>query len=447
MMIKRLLKPETIRAARQTAASGSVRQPAAHRPAATLTEILVAILIMSIGVVSVMSLFPIAVLRSAQATTLTNATILKQNAEAFVNSFPQLVHNPDQAIDNTVPDAFGNDQGIREHFSKNYIVDPLGFYLAKADQRLGVLEQNGKRFGGVPACYGNLNDQNARFVWDLCSLPDNWSNVTGGPVDDSLISITTGQVTINQQDQPVLNISFSEMQGVLQDYAPQDLLVHATVDVNEDLNSNGVLDSGEDTNGNQVLDVPFTFSGSVLTVNTNGTVQILLPSQTFNLNNTPVSEVQLEVRERNYTWMLTVRKNAEGEANGNIAVFFKRDFSADDEEIHLAYAYVSDGQGGVQGPVQAQPGITTLRFAPQDNPAQRAAAWAPLVTTGGWMLDVDNMQWYQIKSITSEGGTDPKLQSKPFIEVQLDTPVRRSFSNCMLMRGIVAVFPISTQGL
>ena len=148
-----------------------------------------------------------------------------------------------------------------------------------------------------------------------------------------------------------------------------------------------------------------------------------------------------------YSLMLTVRKNSEGEANGNIAIFFKREFSADDEEIHTAYQYSTDSDGKTVGPEEAQPGSTTIRFAPSGDESSRVAPWSPLVRTGSFVLDVDNMLWYRVKSVTEEGGTDSGLNNKSFLEVQLDSPVRQKFSNAMLMRGIVAVFPMSTQGL
>ena len=55
------------------------------RPGTTLTEVLMSILIMSIGVVTLATLFPIAILRSVQATQLTNATILRYDAEAIID--------------------------------------------------------------------------------------------------------------------------------------------------------------------------------------------------------------------------------------------------------------------------------------------------------------------------------------------------------------------------
>ncbi|MEM7811462.1 MAG: hypothetical protein AAF532_08305 [Planctomycetota bacterium] len=54
------------------------------RQAATLSEVLIALLILGIGLVSVATLFPLSLLRSVRATQLTNATILRQNAEVFL---------------------------------------------------------------------------------------------------------------------------------------------------------------------------------------------------------------------------------------------------------------------------------------------------------------------------------------------------------------------------
>ena len=63
------------------------------RVGATLVEILMSLLIMGIGLVSVASLFPIAVLRSIQATQLTNAALLNYQCEDYVRAFPGLTRN------------------------------------------------------------------------------------------------------------------------------------------------------------------------------------------------------------------------------------------------------------------------------------------------------------------------------------------------------------------
>lgn len=62
------------------------------RSGATLTEVLMSLLIMSVGVISVFSLYPIAVLRSIQATQLTHSKVLLGNAEAEILGDPALIN-------------------------------------------------------------------------------------------------------------------------------------------------------------------------------------------------------------------------------------------------------------------------------------------------------------------------------------------------------------------
>lgn len=60
------------------------------RKGTTLAEVLISLLIMSVGVIPLMVLFPISTLRTLQATNLTNATNLRYNAEAMVDTLPLL---------------------------------------------------------------------------------------------------------------------------------------------------------------------------------------------------------------------------------------------------------------------------------------------------------------------------------------------------------------------
>ena len=64
--------------------AGSTRRRSpslAARRGATLVEVLMSLMVMGIGIVSVVTMFPIAALRSIQATQLTNAKMLRKNAE------------------------------------------------------------------------------------------------------------------------------------------------------------------------------------------------------------------------------------------------------------------------------------------------------------------------------------------------------------------------------
>jgi prepilin-type N-terminal cleavage/methylation domain-containing protein len=92
-----------------------INSPVAHhRRGVTLTEVLMSLMIMSIGVVSLATLFPLAAARTIEATNYTNSTILRHNATALVETIPELVDDPD-----------GN-AATRE--PRRFIVDPLGFH-------------------------------------------------------------------------------------------------------------------------------------------------------------------------------------------------------------------------------------------------------------------------------------------------------------------------------
>ena len=103
----------------------------ATRSGVTLIEVLMSLMIMSIGVTSVMVLFPIAVLRSIQSTQLTNAAILKYNVEAQLRANQKVIFDPDGNLDLATNDV-QRQQALSEHYQtaafRNYIVDPVGFH-------------------------------------------------------------------------------------------------------------------------------------------------------------------------------------------------------------------------------------------------------------------------------------------------------------------------------
>lgn len=90
--------------------TGGMPAPLAPR-GTTLTEVLVSLLVMSIGVVTLATLFPISVLKSVQATQMTNATMLRYNAESMLEVFPEMV--------NVAP----NWKEQTEYFVGNFVVD------------------------------------------------------------------------------------------------------------------------------------------------------------------------------------------------------------------------------------------------------------------------------------------------------------------------------------
>lgn len=61
------------------------------RRGATLVEVLMALLVMAVGVVSVFTLFPLSIMRSIKANQLTNAKLVEENARQIILANPQLV--------------------------------------------------------------------------------------------------------------------------------------------------------------------------------------------------------------------------------------------------------------------------------------------------------------------------------------------------------------------
>ncbi len=107
-----------------------VASQSAGRVGTTLTEVLMSLMIMSIGIVGVATLFPIATMRTLEANKQTVSTVARFNAEPAIDTFvdglgrPALVHDPD----GTWPPPAGPDatpyNGIAFR-GKNYFVDPM----------------------------------------------------------------------------------------------------------------------------------------------------------------------------------------------------------------------------------------------------------------------------------------------------------------------------------
>src|SRR5262245_25850316 len=99
-----------------------VRMQQDFRKGATLTEVLIALMIMSIGLTALAVLFPISVLHSIKATQATTATDNRFNAEAMIALFPNMVHNPDYTLD-----PLSGKIAANSNYPGNFIVDPLGY--------------------------------------------------------------------------------------------------------------------------------------------------------------------------------------------------------------------------------------------------------------------------------------------------------------------------------
>jgi len=189
--------------------SGSV-----SRTGVTLMEVLMSVMIMSIGVVSLASLFPISIMRGVQATQLTNATVLRYNAEALIDAFPQrFVFDPDGTL---------NPNGHIAHQRRNrkYIVDPIGSYYATLDGT--GLEASFGNDGSsspvtrIPRYHAGLTTQLQSM--NFFSQQDSWTLLFEGipsGINGARDTITIDSSDINSGSNPTGILTLAELQTTL----------------------------------------------------------------------------------------------------------------------------------------------------------------------------------------------------------------------------------------
>ena len=399
--------------------------PALSRRATTLMEVLMSILIMSIGVVMVATLFPIAALKTVQATHLTNAAILRYNAEAILDTAPELIHNPD------------GDNDVIEHFrrpaNRRYIVDPLGFNLMPSGLRSrfgndgtnpfgllrypGFLDANGDfQFaaadGDVDFGLGTLNDNSRANAVARTTLPDSWVTHVDGFAKAS---------TLQQTGTPPAYIYTIELQG------NPDL---STVSTAATAPSQVLLFH---VGGRRAQVFPvFSVDDAANTVTWKSSTPI--PSE---YTGTTIGRVLVQTKEQRYTFLYTVRKQGDGQANIDVVVFFRRGFSQLDE---VRYA-VTDDHGPNFG-TQAASRDVNLGLADEDlatdvNINYASPAPRPTIRQGSYIMDADNGRWYRIQSVIRENASQARLR--------LNRPLIQDMSAAIIMSAVVEVYPIGKK--
>jgi len=243
-------------------------------------EVLIAILAMGIGVVSLMSLFPLSVIRTAQAHQLTVGTGLRLNAEAFIDNHPNLWIDPDA------------DNIKIEHEAEAFFLDPLGF--AK-----GLTNDFGGAASLIERYHANYDTQ--LEAQSLVVYEGNWlSQVEELGVASTVTSVTFG---------PTINLS-------------------AVPNVAGPIFSRVVVFDG--TGKLSATRTITSIAGQ--TVNWNGNV-------TFT-----IARARVETQDEQFSWALTVRREdtspgnpSSGEFVGDIfmPVFFRREFSEESESVFI----------------------------------------------------------------------------------------------------------------
>lgn len=413
----------------------------ADRSGATLMEVLMSVMIMGLGIIPLATLFPISVTRSAQATKLTNATILRYNAEALLDAFPdRLLHDPD------------NDGNRNEHRYqvRKYVVDPLGFFLADNSTYANAFGNDGQG-----AAFG-LNRYNSGFTAinsgpNFFSQQDSWKiQFEGIPVSNTLSSLT---------------------------FDPADL----TADLQTDINQNAAagLTYGLQTRlvifdsegkGAQVRPLTGAISGPTIS----GLTPLPANSRYVDSGGGIVSKVRIEIQEQRYSFLFSVRHQPTRVAAVDVVVFFKRDFSPIREVVHsvsnfVTYSTGADGAAGVASVDDNQDGNVddpaelgwkgsddepnykfTLHFNDRIKSAPLNLAEddvRPDLKKGGYIFDVKNARWYRIQNVVDINNRTAEITLDRPIAQDIRTPAGDAVSadGVIVRSDVVQVYALGNK--
>jgi hypothetical protein len=188
-----------------------------------------------------------------------------------------------------------------------------------------------------------------------------------------------------------------------------------TIKWTEDVNNNGTLDPGEDINGNGTLDL------------------YPLPASFV-----PGGKVRIELQERRYNWLLTVRRDSQSGANVDVVVFFKRRFDINTDEY--LFPLLTPFQVGFNQVVVSWPlGI---------NPATNQE-YKPFMRKGSYIFDANNAFWYRISNVSE----NLPANGQGSATITLDVPSNASSPAAapgqgpyvMFPRNIVDVYPLGSK--
>lgn len=411
------------------------------RRGVTLTEVLMSMMIMSIGVSLVATLFPIAALRSAQATKLTNGAVLKQNVEAHLRAQPSLIFDPDG--DGDLVEHF------RERSERRYIIDPIGYY----NRAIDAVTAFPAAPPAYPTYFGNIFDPTPSAVvpapllkryhagilspaatlagyqfaranaLNFATLGDSWETV----VDTFAASVVPssvgpGIVGVNLEETDLTDFEGVDSENYFASlgYDPENTrLTVFSVDGRRSLALPATRISGA-----QVL---WTEEGGADYDGSGGITSRYLPPEFGGAVGRVIVQTK---RNSDFSWLLTVRRGGDGRTNGiDVVVMYNDGLDLADERVHVT----PPGEGFEVGDFDiAIPAVTVDGVE-------------PFVKRGAFALDVDNARWYRVANY----GEHPEAAG--FIKITLaQSPIESSppgpggpaVGHVVLLPSVVDVFPL-----
>lgn len=452
----------------------------------TLVEVLMSLMIMSIGIAGVAAIFPVAALRSAQATKLTSAAMLKLSAESIVNTSPELIFDPDG--DFSPSETVVNQRAaLTEHFAtlgnRNYIVDPNG-YMSHAE-------------AGLPSYDPAIKDNVANLLF--C----NWFGNNG------MNAPYTGSATLRglrrfdgglQSRTVVLSSASSEQKRAMRLIAAKDtgLGDHWETVLDEEISSASLVTTGPGSTAEGItFDPDVDLSGVIASTNSTPRTaasallirdpelyRITLFSLTGRMSQVypltriagqtcywtesgedlnfdgrvnasrplpsefggEISRALIQVKRTNdFNWFLTVRRGSNGAARGiDVCVTFSNGIEPDDEWVYPAITDADNNgtaEGGfVKGAFSAE--ITYSTSDPE-----------PSVKRGGFVLDVHNARWYRVvdyRELSGVNTSNAASASLTTIQMDFETEIVDSSptgSGVIFLPTLVDVYPLGGLSL
>lgn len=471
--------------------------PQSARRGVTLTEVLMSLMIMSIGVSAVAVLFPISVLRSVQATQLTNSAILKYNAEALLRMRMGMVFDPD------------GDGNVNEHIGRTlesrYIIDPSGYFaMTEAGMSYAVnpaWPADPAQARGFADWFGNLdpdNDPSTPAV-GFAGLPRYDGGVRCGTRSGGLPSGYRPDPNSFPEENRALQMLASGVSrlgdgwvNVLDTYAEAFLLADgststappataavAGVVLPADVDLSDIVDSNSNvprSGGVQLIPDPETTRVVVFSID--GKFSISLPLTA--LDN--VSKGILWTEDLNLDGSFTAATedlNLNGAADarslplefvdltlatpafqaGRILIQTSRT-----HDFNWLLTVRRGGDGEVRGvdvvvtfnknvtvdderlfAAAFLPGAFQIPVLQASGTTQSGDAAEPFLKRGGFVLDVANARWYRIRDYAPQSVTVGATSGPGFI-VTLESPVveAAATSMAMFLPGVVDVYPMGS---
>ena len=357
-----------------------VASQSAGRAGTTLTEVLMSLMIMSIGIVGVATLFPIATMRTLEANKQTTSTIARFNAEPAIDTFvdslgrPALIHNPDGeyvfpgapagVTDSTPYNSAASitpPGPVQATFrGRNYFVDPIGWQGFNEDPTtpgtplpgypilppypLGTTPTPRDWFGTTAPAVVNW-PLPRRYMGATAFLPyaypypANAAQLVASRLRAMAVATQPDNWKVVVESQ-VTAVSTSTVGGVVG-------ITGVTLDNDVDLSAINLSGTAVyrvvlfDIDGtHSEVRTPYNINAGALTVDwvpaAPGQPQ-LLPTR-FDTSPTTgsspnIGKARIEVANQVYTWMLSVRKRPTGAASVDVVVFFKRNFDPNRELV------------------------------------------------------------------------------------------------------------------